>query len=159
MVKPFHLILPCFLLFIMGCSVPRILMFSDPLTPEEHLKLGVAYEQEEEYEAALREYGAASKELDIAHLYLGNVHFHLKEYDSAEDAYQKAIQKMPGNPRAYNNLAWMYYTRDMHLEKGEELAIKAVELAPPGQGGEYRDTLEKILEARKNQDHQDDEDR
>ncbi|MEN6466234.1 MAG: hypothetical protein ABFD62_13750, partial [Syntrophaceae bacterium] len=50
-------------LCICSCTMPRIIVLKDPLTPEEHLDLGYAYEQKKEYEMAIKEYEAAAKKL------------------------------------------------------------------------------------------------
>jgi tetratricopeptide (TPR) repeat protein len=131
-----------------GCSLPRIIVLGDPLSPEEHLKLGVAYEHNAEYDLAAAEYKAASRSLPLAHLFLGNVFFLQRDYAAADEEYRRAIRELPENPRPYNNLAWLYYTQGIKLEDAETLARRAVALAPPGEDGPYRDTLEQILNAR-----------
>ena len=55
------------------------------------------------------------------------------------------------NADAYNNLAWLYYTRRENLGEGERLALKTIELNPTKEPI-YRDTLEKIKELRKLQE-------
>ncbi len=130
---------------LVSCALPKIGVLHDPLTAEEHVNLGVAYEKKGELTAALEQYEAASKKLPIAYLYMGNVYFQLHEADKAEKAYRDAIKKA-GDPRAYNNLAWLYYTRDVHLDEAEELARKALELNPESK--DFRDTLDKIVEKR-----------
>jgi tetratricopeptide (TPR) repeat protein len=123
-------------------------VLKDPLTPEEHLNLGVAYEQKGEFDHAMKEYQLASKKLPMVYLYLGNVHFQKGEYTKAEGYYKKTIKKEPKNADAYNNLAWLYYTRRENLDEGERLVLKAIELNPAKEPI-YRDTLEKIRELRK----------
>jgi hypothetical protein len=60
---------------------------------------------------------------------------------------------MPEDPRAYNNLAWLYYEQNSNdLQKAEHLARKALDLASPDHRAAYLDTLEKILLAR-DRDH------
>jgi tetratricopeptide (TPR) repeat protein len=130
------------LVMLASCSLPRLWILNDPLTPEEHINLGVTYEKQGEFEGALREYGAASKELPIAYLYIGNVYFSMKDVNRAEASYKKAIKKT-GEPKAYNNLAWLYYSTDVKLEEAERLATRAVELAPDA--ADFRDTLQKIV--------------
>ncbi len=131
-----------------GCSSFKIIVLKDPLTPEEHLNLGVAYERDGELDDAAREYRLASKKLPIAYLYLGNVHFQKKEFDKAETFYRKAIKKEPHHADAYNNLAWLYCTRRENLDEGERLTLKAMELNPAKEEI-YRDTLEKIRALKK----------
>ncbi len=132
-----------FLMLPVGCSLPKIIILKDPLTPEEHLNLGVSYEKNGEYDQAIKEYRLASEKLPLAFLYLGNVHFLKKEWAEAEKYYREAIQKDPQNADAYNNLAWLYYTRGEKLKEAEGLVLKAMDLNPSKETI-YRDTLEKI---------------
>ncbi len=129
-------------LALVSCSLPRIMVLHDPLTPEEHVNLGVAYEKKGELDEALAQYQAASAKLPLAYLYEGNVYFQKNDMKRAEASYKKAIEKT-GDPRAYNNLAWLYYTTGEHLEEAERLARKAVELSPDSP--DFVDTLDKIV--------------
>jgi len=113
------------------------------LTPQEHINLGVTYERSGELDEALKEYEKASRTLPVAHLYMGNVFFQKKEFAKAEEHYREAIDRT-GDPGAYNNLAWLYYSTDKNLDEAEKLARKAVELAPDKK--EFKDTLQKIRE-------------
>jgi len=132
--------------FLSSCSLPRIIVLRDPLTPEEHINLGVSYEKNGELDAALKEYETASRKISIAYLYAGNIYLQKKSYEEAESNYRTAIDKTK-DPRAYNNLAWLYFTQDIRLEEAEKLARKALELSPDSQ--DFKDTLDKIVEKRK----------
>lgn len=129
-----------------SCSFPRFIILRDPLTPEEHINLGMIYEKNKEFDEALKEYSVASKHLPIAYLYMGNLLFQQRDYENAEKNYQKAIT-YTNDAKAYNNLAWLYYTIDKNLDEALELARKAVELSGGANG--FRDTLEKITEKQK----------
>ena len=129
--------------FLFTCSLPRIVVLDDPLTSEEHLNLGVAYEKKGEFESAIKEYELAAEELPIANLYLGNAHFHKEDFDKAEKYYKLTIEKDPEKADAYNNLAWLYYKKQENLDQAESLALKAMDLNP-SKNHIYRDTLEKI---------------
>ena len=136
----------CFLLFttlVSACSLPRIIFLDDPLSPEEHLNLGVTYEKKGELDNALKEYGKASKQLPLAYLYMGNIYFQKHNYDEAEDYYKKAIKKCPKNADAYNNLAWLYFSKNEKLDEAERLALRAIEL-DPARKDNYSDTLSRI---------------
>jgi len=132
----------CCMLFV-ACSLPRIIILDDPLSPEEHINLGVAYEKKGEIDNALKEYKLASKKLPLAYLYIGNIYFQKNDFDEAESAYRKAIKKDSQNADAHNNLAWLYYTKKENLTEAEELALKAIELNP-SKKELYQDTLDKI---------------
>lgn len=136
-------------LCLLSCSLPRIIVLEDPLSPEEHLNLGVTYEKKGELDNAISEYKKASKKLPLAYLYMGNVYFQKNEFDEAEIYYKKAIKKDPANADAYNNLAWLYFTKRENLDEAEKLALKAIELNP-GKKEIYLDTLEKIKVLRNN---------
>jgi tetratricopeptide (TPR) repeat protein len=145
----FILIIPLTILSS-GCSFPKIIILKDPLTPEEHLNLGVAYERGGEFDQAIREYQSAAKKLPIAFLYLGNAYFLKNDLDQAEIYFKKAIEKDGKNAAAHNNLAWLYFQRGKNLEQAETLAQRALEL-DPSKSSIYRDTLEKVREKRATQ--------
>jgi Tfp pilus assembly protein PilF len=136
------------MIFLLGCSLPRIIILTDPLTPEEHLNLGVAYEKKGDLDHAIAEYRIAAKKLPLAYLHIGNAYFQKKEWVEAERCYKKAIKKDPKNADAHNNLAWLYYTKHENLDLAERLALKAIELNP-SKGDIYKDTLERIRELKK----------
>jgi tetratricopeptide (TPR) repeat protein len=121
------------------------MIYDDPLSPEEHLKLGIAYEKDDEFDNAINEYKAAARRLPVAYLFLGNVHFQKNEWGQAEKYYKKAIRKEAHNADAYNNLAWLYYMKGENLDKAENLALRAMEL-DPSKIDIYQDTLDKVRE-------------
>lgn len=134
------------MLLLMGCaSFPRVIVLEDPLTPREHLNLGVAYEKRGELGSAIKEYRLASEKIHVAYLYLGNAYFQKNELDKAEKYYKQAIKKDTHNADACNNLAWLYYTKGENLDEAEKLVLKAMNLNP-SKNDIYRDTLEKIRE-------------
>ncbi len=135
-------------ILLISCSLPRFLVLDDPLSPEEHLNLGVTYEKKGENENALKEYESASKKLPVAYLYMGNVYFQKHNYEKAEYYYKKAIKKDPANSDAYNNLAWMYFLNNEKLDEAEKLVLKAIELNP-SKIQLYMDTLNKIQESKR----------
>ncbi len=137
------LLLTVYCLLAWGCSLPRIIVLDDPLSPEEHLNLGVAYEKNGELDSAVKEYKTAAGKLPVAYLYLGNVYFKKNELDDAESSYRKAIKKVPDNGDAYNNLAWLYYSKKENLQEAEDLALKAIALNPEKKEI-YEDTLNRI---------------
>jgi tetratricopeptide (TPR) repeat protein len=136
-------------LLLCSCTFPRIIVIEDPLTPEEHLNLGVTYEKNREFDNALKEYHAASEKMPLAYLYIGNVYFQKEELGKAESFYRKAIERDPSIADAYNNLAWLYCLKRERLDEAERLVMKAIELNP-SKKNIYEDTARKIREARGN---------
>jgi len=123
----------------------------DPLSPEEHIDLGVSYEKRGELDAALKEYKTAAKKMPLAYLYVGNVYFQKGALGEAEKSYHSAIEKT-GSPEACNNLAWLYYTSGTNRDEAERLAAHAVELSPESDA--FRDTLKRIREKQDWSTHQ-----
>ena len=142
-----YLILGIYCLFFFGCALPRIVVLDDPLTPEEHLNLGVSYEKRGEMDNALKEYKTAAKKLPAGYLYIGNIYYLKGEFEKAEPYYKRAIREEPKNADAYNNLAWLYYVERKDLGEAERLASSAVELNPQEV---YKDTLNQIRMLRNN---------
>lgn len=130
-----------------GCSFPRIIFLDDKLTPEEHIALGIAYEQKGLFELAITEYEIASRRAPVAYFYLGNAYFQKNDLESAERYYKKAIRKNPGHADTYNNLAWLYYIKGENLKEAESLVEKAMKLNPE-KNAVYSDTLKKIKSLR-----------
>ena len=139
------LMIVCSLVFFLGCAFPRIVVLDDPLTPEEHLNLGVAYERKGELDSAIKEYELAAKKLSIAYLYLGNAYFQKEILSEAEKYYRLAIENEILNADAHNNLAWLYYVKKENLDEAESLVLKAIELNP-SKNDIYGDTLKRIKE-------------
>jgi len=138
----------CFLSAIVlmtSCSFPRIAVLSDPLSPEEHINLGLAYEKEGNIDNAVAEYKKAARKLPLANLYMANLFFTQDELEKAEYYYKEAIREDEKNGDAYNNLAWLYYVKGENLEEAEELAEKAIEVQPEKKTY-YQDTVNKIRE-------------
>jgi len=143
-----YLLLTTYCLLLLGCAFPRIIVLDDPLSPEEHLNLGVTYEKKGELDNALKEYQVASKKLPVAYLYMGNIYFQKNEFDKAESCYKKAINKDSENADAHNNLAWLYFIERKNLDEAERLVLKAIELNP-AKKNIYQDTLERIRALKK----------
>lgn len=122
-----------------GCGrVPRIIVLSDPLTAEEHLELGVAYERKGELDLAAREYERALRKdgaLVQARINLGNVHVAKQEYREAMEEYREVLTFRPGHPEAANNFAWAAILSGSELEDAaarmEEILAKEEHRTPP----------------------------
>jgi Tfp pilus assembly protein PilF len=126
-----------------GCSLPNIIVLHDPLSADEHVRLGGIYDAQGKVELARDQYRAAVRQ-DKKHLLawtlLGDSAFGLKEYGEAEKAYEKALDLEPKNGDLHNNLAWVYVQQDRKLGKAQDLVMAAMELTPDHRPY-YLDTL------------------
>jgi tetratricopeptide (TPR) repeat protein len=131
-----------------GCGhVPKIIVLEDPLSADEHVALGVAYEEKGEFELAAREYERALKKDGSsfhARVNLGNVRLAEKRYDDAREEYIKALDLRPGEPGATNNLAWAAILSGTGLEDALR-RMKAVLSVPAQRSPPLLDTLGVLL--------------
>jgi len=121
------------LLVLAGCSLPRIIVLNDPLSVEEHIKLGKIYESQQKDDLAEQQYrDALHKDQNClsALLLLGDLSFRIKKYSEAETAYRKALRLQPGNGDIYNNLCWVFLSRNDSIEEAQELISRALSLTP-----------------------------
>lgn len=114
-----------------ACSLPKVYQFHDPLTPREHLALGVSYESQGESSLAIAEYKKvieADSDRDgiAARVFLGNVYAGLEDYQTAEQCYREALALDPTHGQALNNLASIYVKQGIKLQEAEALARAAV---------------------------------
>jgi Tfp pilus assembly protein PilF len=104
-----------------ACSdLPRVLVLHDPLTSEEHVTLGLAYEVEGRPELAAREFdGALRKKHGYmpALIGLGNLAFDRGALEEAEAYYRQALITTPEDPGVNNNLAMVYLTQQKSWTK------------------------------------------
>lgn len=111
-------------------------------------EINLKLEKYDEAERSFRQ-GLAAGAAALAYGGLGDVQKALGNADQAEQHYTQAevsfaeeIEKNPTDPMNYNNFAWFYATHDRQLDKGIELAKKALELAP--KAPPYLDTLAEL---------------
>jgi Tfp pilus assembly protein PilF len=130
-------------LLLSGCSLPKIIVLHDPLSADEHVRLGGIYDAQGKTELARDQYQAAVRQ-DTKHgkawTLLGDSACRLKEYGEAEKAYGKALDLDPKNGDLHNNLAWIYVQQDRKLGKAQGLVMAAMELTPDHRPY-YLDTL------------------
>jgi tetratricopeptide (TPR) repeat protein len=123
-----------------------VVTLHDPLSPDEHVALGVAYEKDGKQDRAVQEYKAALRAQPNhvqALVNLGNLAVAAGASADAESWYSRAV-RIGGKPAApgANNLAWLYLTQGKRLATAESLARKAFAWDPRP---EYVDTLVEIL--------------
>lgn len=130
------------LLFFSGCSLPRIIILKDPLSVEEHLRLGSIYQDQGKLDLAEQQYREAvrkdSKSIQALR-FLADISFIMKKYQEAESGYKKAIKLQPQNGDIYNNLCWVYLEQNSRIDRAEELIEKAI-AATPDHKPYYQDT-------------------
>ncbi|MBI5379916.1 MAG: tetratricopeptide repeat protein [Nitrospirae bacterium] len=144
--------------------MPRIVVLHDPLSAEEHLRLGALYEArgqvnlaEKEYAAVLqrdarsadplsdRQAGRMPARRAEAHTRLGNLAYQRGEPATAGRHYLDALAHRPDHPEACNNLAWIYAEQGGGLEEAEALARRAVQASTGSQRAYFLDTLGVVL--------------
>lgn len=131
-----------------GCAGPALLgRGRDPLSSDEHARLGAAYEAQGLRAEAKKEYQAAARRdpgCAECWLALGNSEFNDGRLKEAEAAFRKARKAAPLHSGAANNLAMTLLEGGGRLAEAEKLARGALPDA-----GELRpyvlDTLANIL--------------
>ncbi|MHB8845694.1 MAG: tetratricopeptide repeat protein [Nitrospirota bacterium] len=135
-------------LFVLaGCSLPRITILNDPLSAEEHVRLGRIYESQGKPGLASQQYRQAFKQdrkSVPALLLLGDLSYRTGDYAAAETAYQKAIVLRPDNGDIYNNLCWVYLEQHAVVEQALDLVHTALATTPEHRAY-YLDTLGVVL--------------
>ncbi len=128
-----------------ACTMPKIVVFDDPLTAEQHNDLGVAYEEkgdlglaEKEFEKALKK----NREWVIPYLNLGHLYYRQDKLDRAEHILREGLRAKGDHPDLLNNLAWVLMEKG-RLEHAQYLVDKAIDIEDKE---EYRDTRREILE-------------
>jgi Tfp pilus assembly protein PilF len=134
-------------LLLSACSLPRIIVLHDPLTPEEHDNLGRIYESQGKSDLALEQYREALR-ADKKHLpsllLLGDLLYRTDDYAGAEEAYAKALKLDQKNGDVLNNVAWVYIKMGKKLDKAKEMVADAM-TADPSHRPYYLDTLGVVL--------------
>ena len=132
-----------------GCAhFPRIIVTHDPLTSDEHIQLGAAYEGKREWDHAIDEYRKALKmdPRSMAVFYIGNAHCEKGEYTAGIDSYLRALELYPHHGDIYNNLAWAYL-KVHRIDDGSRAIQKALALEPDNPA--YLDTQKAVDDARR----------
>lgn len=127
-----------------SCSAPRIIVYQDPLSAQEHIDLGYIYEKQGKLELAQEEYKKAirkNKRDWRAYFNLGNTYAKLGNYEEAKELYQKALE-IKKDPDIYNNLAYTLY----NLKDYCSALFYAKKALEGGNKKEYEETYKEIIE-------------
>jgi Tfp pilus assembly protein PilF len=117
-----------------ACSAQRAIMPADPLTAEEHVRLGSIYEAQHLNDLADQEFQTALGQRPrstTALVGLGNLAFKRGAFGDAQDYYNRALAIEPDHPGANNNLAMVYLTLGNRVAEAERLALTALDRAGP----------------------------
>jgi len=132
--------------------LPKIIVLHDPLSAQEHLALGVAYEREGKLDLAEREYRRAVRKdpgLVQARINMGNVRVARKDFAGASRWYLDALRLSPGHPEAVNNLAWAAIgSQDPQALADAQQRLEAVLADPSRRTATLLDTLGVLLARR-----------
>jgi len=113
-----------------GCAgLPRPAGYRDALSPEEHLRLGTAYEAQGLRQEALKQYQAAvsgGPKCAECWVALGNYEFTDGRFGEAGAAFRKALKAAPQHSGAANNLAMTLLAGKGSLAEAEALALQAL---------------------------------
>ena len=140
---PFYLVLFLFFLTTASCAFPKIIVLNDPLSPEEHINLGLTYEKRGEPKGRLRNIKRRRKTFQLP-ICIWEIYITKKANTLWQGYYRKVIRKKPDVADAYNNLAWMFYRSGTNLKEAEALSQKALDLDPSNDT--YKDTFRAIGE-------------
>lgn len=113
-----------------GCApLPKVFRDRDPLTADEHARLGAAYEAQGQKNDADFQYlraVALDRRHEGAWMALGNRAYEERDFEKARRCYLRVLSLAPRHPGASNNLAMVYLAQDRRLDEAEALATDAL---------------------------------
>ncbi|MDL2222372.1 tetratricopeptide repeat protein [Parabacteroides sp. OttesenSCG-928-N08] len=109
-----------------------------PEAPEYYFYLGIAYYQQEEYEASLETYrkGIESLSQDNPALksdfwgQIGDIYYQMKQMDQAYAAYEEALKYNERNVMVLNNYAYFLSVDKKELKKAERMSAQTIRIEP-----------------------------
>ncbi|HSB12380.1 MAG TPA: TonB family protein [Blastocatellia bacterium] len=109
----------------------------NPRNPKLHYRLGLAYEENEQYADALKAYARAialDSQYGDANVALGSLYMKLNQYDEALQAYKQAVllDLTPEKKAAANRAMALIYFRREQFQEAVEPFKQAIALAPQG---------------------------
>lgn len=122
-------------IFCQGCSaLPQLVRHRDPLSAEEHVRLGASYEAQGLQEEAVDQYKTAlqlQKNSIPALMAWGNLAFAKRDWKNAQACYRRILRLDPTHAGANNNLAMVYVSMGTHLDIAEHCAQTALTQGGP----------------------------
>ncbi len=115
-------------------TLPLVFRSNDPLTADEHARLGAAYEEQGLDQEAEKQYLRAlvlDRRHEGAWMALGNRAFASGDLAKAERCYKRVLKTSPHHPGASNNLAMVYVTQGKRLDEARALANDALAQESP----------------------------
>lgn len=115
-----------------GIARAREVTAARPKVPQGHYVLGDLQLRRGQVPDAIESFRTVVRldpNMGVAHFALGSAYERAREFDKAAAAYKRAQTLIPSDPRAYNNLAWIYAAQGKKLDDALTLAQKAHELA------------------------------
>jgi Flp pilus assembly protein TadD len=132
-----------------GCG--RIVLLHDPLSADEHVDLGAAYEARGQLDLARKEYRRALR-MNPAHHHarfnLGNVEAARGKWNEAEKCWRRTLRDSTDDADAMNNLAIALLRQGRKLDEAHALASRAAASGGP-RDSLYRATLAEVEAARR----------
>ncbi|HUH66530.1 MAG TPA: tetratricopeptide repeat protein [Syntrophales bacterium] len=132
-------------IFVISCTMPKIMVMDGPLSAEQHNDLGVIYEKKGDYETAEKEYAKAisnKSEWATPYFNMGNLLYRSGNYVDAASYYRNALDRSSDDFDVMNNLANAFMMQGKN-EDALRLIEKAIRIDPKE---EYQDTQRKIAE-------------
>lgn len=109
--------------------IPPLTKYHDPLSAEEHARLGASYETQGLREEAVGQYRSVLRQDPSnvpAEMALGNMAFEDGDLKGAERYYQRVLKVSPSHAGAGNNLAMVFLAQNRKLAQAEQLAQEAL---------------------------------
>ena len=134
------------LVSLASCTALKVLVLPSALTAQEHVDLGLSYEEQGNYDLAEKEYRKAlTKEPDwvIPYFNLGNLAYRNLDLSAAQHFFEMALTLDRLNPDVMNNLATVYHEQGKD-EQARTLIGQALSIS---HRNEYLDTLRMIEES------------
>lgn len=142
--RSLQIVILAVVLLLNSCTIPKIVIYDDPLGAKEHNDLGVIYEKKGKFELAEKEYKKAiekDRNWYVPYFNLANLYYKQRDIEKAIEFYKLALEK-DENADVLNNIAYVLYEAGRYQE-----ALYYIEKAiTMDKKDEYIDTYNKIIQ-------------